>query len=232
VNRAAEQLLDLQHADDEVERLAREVAATEASLAGDPELDRAQDEATRLADAHRQAELHVRSLEGELDALRARVKTLDRQLYGGSVRNPAELLTLQHELDALKAQVSEQEDVTLAAMEDADAIAGGHRDQDAVVAAIEAHRAGELGPMTERLGQLRQQHETAVAARDALVEQVPPKSLALYRRVASKHTPAVVRVVSGSCGGCHLPVGAHDVHEARFGEAVVQCANCDRILAP
>jgi predicted nucleic acid-binding Zn-ribbon protein len=232
VNRAAEQLLELQHDNDEVERLTREVAAAEAALAGDPELDRARSETERLADAQRTAELHVRSLEGDLDALRARVKTLDRQLYGGSVRNPAELLTLQHELDALKAQVSEQEDVTLAAMEDAEVIAGARRDQDTAVAAIEARRAGELGAMSERLGQLRQQHESAVVARDALVEQVPAKSLALYRRVATKHAPAVVRVVSGTCGGCHLPVGAHDVHEARFGEAVVQCANCDRILAP
>ncbi|HEV7679698.1 MAG TPA: hypothetical protein VGQ42_14120 [Candidatus Dormibacteraeota bacterium] len=232
MNRAAEQLLELQHDNDEVERLTREVAAAEAALAGDPELDRARSETERLADAQRTAELHVRSLEGDLDALRARVKTLDRQLYGGSVRNPAELLTLQHELDALKAQVSEQEDVTLAAMEDAEVIAGARRDQDTAVAAIEARRAGELGAMSERLGQLRQQHESAVVARDALVEQVPAKSLALYRRVATKHAPAVVRVVSGTCGGCHLPVGAHDVHEARFGEAVVQCANCDRILAP
>jgi uncharacterized protein len=232
MNRAAEQLLELQHADDEVERLVREVAATEAALAGDPELDRARDQATHTADAQRQAELRVRSLEGELDALRARVKTLDRKLYGGSVRNPAELLTLQHELDALKAQVSEQEDVTLAAMEDSEAIAGARRDQDGAVAAIEARRAEELGPMTERLGQLRQQHQAAVAARDALVEQVPPKSLALYRRVATRHSPAVVRVVSGTCGGCHLPLGAHEAHEARVGITLVQCPNCDRILAP
>jgi predicted nucleic acid-binding Zn-ribbon protein len=232
VNRAAEQLLELQRADDETERLAREVAAVEASLAGDPDLDRAREEAARMGEAQRQAELHVRALDGELDSLRARARTLDRQLYGGSVRNPAELVTLQHELEALRAQVSAQEDQTLLAMEDAEQIAEARATADLAVAAIEARRGEEQHPLTERLRQLRQQHQTAVAARDALVAQIPEKSLALYRRVAARHTPAVARVVSGTCGGCHLPLGAHEAHEARVGETLVQCPNCDRILAP
>jgi uncharacterized protein len=232
VNRAAEQLLDLQQADDEVERLAREVAAAEAQLAGDPELDRAREDAAHKAEAQRTAELHVRALDGELDSLRARAKTLDRQLYGGSVRNPAELLTLQHELEALKGQVSAQEDQTLLAMEDAEAIAQARVDADQVVQSLEQRRAADQGPLTERLGHLRQQHEAAVAARDALLAQVPEKAVNLYRRVGAHHAPAVVRVVSGTCGGCHLPLGAHEAHEARTGSSLVQCSNCDRILAP
>jgi uncharacterized protein len=232
VNRGAEQLLELQHADDEVDRLTKEVAALESSLAGDPALERARADAESAAEAQRQAELHVRALDGELDSLRARATTLDRRLYGGSVRNPAELLTLQHELEALKAQVSAQEDATLQAMEDAEA-ATAQRDQAAqAVVAIESRRDQERGPETERLGRLRHQLENAVAARDALLALVPEKSLALYRRVATRHTPAVVRVVSNTCGGCHLPLGAHEAHEARVGDSLVQCANCDRILAP
>jgi predicted nucleic acid-binding Zn-ribbon protein len=232
VNRGAEQLLELQRADDEVERLVREVAAAEAALAGDPELDRARATAVAAAEEQREAELRVRALDGELDSLRARAKTLDRQLYGGSVRNPAELLTLQHELEAIKAQVSEQEDTTLVAMEEAEQATSARQAADQAVSAAEQRRAEEQGPQTQRLGQLRQQHASAVVARDALVAQVPEKSLALYRRVAARHSPAVARVVGGTCSGCHLPLGAHEAHEARTGTALVQCPNCDRILAP
>jgi predicted nucleic acid-binding Zn-ribbon protein len=232
VNRAAEQLLDLQQADEEVERLAREVSAAEAQLAGDPELDRAREDATRRAEAQRQAELRVRSLDGELDSLRARAKTLDRQLYGGSVRNPAELLTLQHELEGLRAQMSSQEDETLLAMEDVDQLAEARAIAEQAVAALQARREQQQGPLTERLGQLRQQHERAVQSREALAAQMPPKSKALYDRVKAQRQPAVVRVEHGSCGGCHLPLGAHEAHEARTGDSLVQCSNCDRILAP
>ncbi|HXA29634.1 MAG TPA: C4-type zinc ribbon domain-containing protein [Candidatus Angelobacter sp.] len=232
MNRAAEQLLDLQQADEEVERLAREVSAAEAQLAGDPELDRAREDATRRAEAQRQAELRVRSLDGELDSLRARAKTLDRQLYGGSVRNPAELLTLQHELEGLRAQMSSQEDETLLAMEDVDQLAEARAIAEQAVAALQARREQQQGPLTERLGQLRQQHERAVQSREALAAQMPPKSKALYDRVKAQRQPAVVRVEHGSCGGCHLPLGAHEAHEARTGDSLVQCSNCDRILAP
>lgn len=232
MNRAAEQLLELQHADDEAERLAREVQAVEAQLAGDRELDHAREDAARRAEAQRDAELRVRSLDGELESLRARAKTLDRQLYGGSVRNPAELLTLQRELEEIKAQVSAQEDETLLAMEDVDQLSEARTVAEQAVAAIEARRAGEQGPLTERLGQLRQQHATAVESRDALRAAMPEKSRALYDRVKARHQPAVVRVEHGACGGCHLPLGAHEAREARVGDTLVQCANCDRILAP
>ena len=232
MNRGAEQLLDLQHADDEVERLIKEVGTAAAALAGDPALDRARIVAGEAAEAERQAELRVRALDGELDTLRARSKTLDRQLYGGSVRNPAELLTLQHELEAIKAQVGEQEEATLQAMEEAETAAEARRAADAEVAAIEQRRQGSRGADTERLGRLQQQLDAAVAARDALMPQLPEKSLALYQRVKARRSPAVVRVVSGTCGGCHLPLGAHEAHEARVGDTLVQCSNCDRILSP
>jgi len=232
VNRGAEQLLELQHADDEVERLTREVAAAEARIDRDPELDRARDDAAHRAEAQRLAELRVRALDGDLDSLRARAKTLDRQLYGGSVRNPAELLTLQHELDDVKAQVSTQEDETLLAMEDADQLAEARVLADKAVAVLEGRREEERGPLADRLRQLRQQQDAAIEARAALVAQVPPASRALYDRVKAKHQPAVVRVEHGTCGGCHLPLGAHEAREARVGDTLVQCANCDRILAP
>jgi uncharacterized protein len=232
VNRAAEQLLELQQADDEVDRLTKAVADVEAALAGDPELDRARSAAAAAAAAQRDSELHVRALDGEVDSMRARSRTLDRQLYGGSVRNPAELLTLQHELETLKAQLSDQEDATLLAMEEADAATAERDRADEAVRTMEARRAEAQGPQTERLGRLRQQLTDATAAREALAAQVPEKSLALYRRVGARRTPAVVRVVSGTCGGCHLPLGAHEAREARVGSTLVQCPNCDRILAP
>ena len=232
MNRAAEQLLDLQHTDDEVDRLGKEVAAVEAALAGDPELDRARADAEAAAGAQRDMELRVRALDGEVESLRARSRTLDRQLYGGSVRNPAELLTLQHELEAIKAQLGEQEDATLQAMEEAEEAVAARGRADETVRALEARRAEAQGPQTERLGRLRQQLADAVTARDALSAQVPEKLLALYRKVATRHAPAVVRVVAETCGGCHLPLGARLAREARVGDTVVQCANCDRILAP
>lgn len=232
MNRAAEQLLELQRADDEVGRLGQEVAAVEAWLGGDAELDRARSAAEAAAAAQRDAELRVRAMDSELDSLRARARTIDRQLYGGSVRNPAELLTLQHELEAARAQVSAQEDATLLAMEEAETAVAVRRLADDAVQSRESEREQARGPETERLGRLRQQLEAAVAGRDALVAQVPEKSLALYRRVAARHAPAVARVVSGTCGGCHLPLGAHEAHEARTGSTLVQCPNCDRILAP
>lgn len=232
MNRAAEQLLRLQEADDSIDRLGKEVGALEASLAGDAELDRLRAAAADAAESQRAGDLRVRALDGEVESMRARLKTLDRQLYGGSVRNPAELLTLQHELEDVRAKLSAQEDDTLQAMEEAEAAASARQEADLLVREREASRQQELGPLAERLGRVRQQLVDAQASRELVASGIPESSLALYRRVAAKRTPAVARVVSATCGGCHLPLGAREVHAARMGDELVQCSNCDRILAP
>ena len=61
-----------------------------------------------------------RSIEADDNDLSAKLNKFEKELYGGKVRNPKELLDLQREVDALKSKRTELEEKELVIMEQAD----------------------------------------------------------------------------------------------------------------
>ena len=94
----ASSLLSLQQIDDRIATLTSDIAALEASLRGDPELDRLRAAEAAAHEEHRTLGAGARLAELEAASLQARIRELDRRLYGGTVRNPAELIEMQREL--------------------------------------------------------------------------------------------------------------------------------------
>ena len=222
----------LQHADDHVAALRGEMATIEAALRGDPELDRRRARASETSSARQQSEEELSESEKALSALELRVKTLNRRLYDGSVKNPHELLEMQHELETLRAQVGTLEDQLLVVLESSE---GAARDAQAAAGAVtelEEQRDADTELRRRRLAVLRDLLAESVEERDALAREAGSADLALYNRVAALHRPAVVALNGDSCGGCHLPVSNEERRAVRTGPDVVQCSNCDRILVP
>src|SRR3990172_4935698 len=58
-----------------------------------------------------------RNLEWEIDDLSSKMKSVEKELYGGRGRNPKELTDLQHEDELLKAKRAQLEDKDLSLME-------------------------------------------------------------------------------------------------------------------
>jgi predicted nucleic acid-binding Zn-ribbon protein len=225
-------LLQLQSAEDRVAALQGEAVAVEGQIAGDPTLDQARVDAQLRLDEQTEVDGAVNDLDREVTSMRARARSLEKQLYGGSVRNPQDLLTMQRELDALARQLGEVEDRELQLMERAEEASTATRSADEQVAALERLRATEAAPLAKRLESVRTALVDAENARDEIRTRVPENELRLYKRVGARRHPAVVRIIEGACGGCRLPLGLNEVRNARVGPGLVQCANCDRILAP
>jgi predicted nucleic acid-binding Zn-ribbon protein len=222
----------LQQVDTRIAAVEADVARAEAQLRRDPELERAR-EAAAVAERERQAaEGAAASGEAEMNALQNRVTALDRHLYGGSVHNPQDLLEMQRELDVLRGRLSDAEDRAIAQLGDLEAAGVAERDALSGLRSAEQRREADVGPLEHRLGDAHAELETARGARDALTADIDPASLALYRRVAQRRTPAVVGLDGDTCGGCHLPVSTEERRLVRAGAEIVQCSNCDRILVP
>jgi predicted nucleic acid-binding Zn-ribbon protein len=225
-------LLRLQQVDDRIAQVRSEIAAVEAALRGDAELDRLRTAETTAHDAQRELGAGARLAELEAASLQTRIREMDRRLYGGSIRNPAELMEMQRELDALRAKLSTAEDDALERMEQVDAAQATLRDASAHVATREAERASALEPLRRRFETLTAQLETSRAERDGLAKDAEPADLSLYERIASHRRPAVTGVAGESCGGCRMPLSNEERRAVRTGTGLTQCANCDRILAP
>jgi uncharacterized protein len=228
----ASALLRLQQIDDRIAALQSEIASVEASLRGDPELDRLRAAESAAQGQHRESGTTARLAELEAASLQARIRDLDRRLYGGTIRNPAELMEMQRELDAMRVRLSTAEDDALERMEQADSALATMQAASANVVAREAQRADAMEPLRARLASLATQLDAANSERDAVRADAEPADLSLYARIASRRRPAVTQLAGEFCGGCRMPVSNEERRSVRTGTGLTQCANCDRILAP
>jgi predicted nucleic acid-binding Zn-ribbon protein len=215
----ASSLLSLQQIDDRIATLTSEVAVTEASLRGDPELDRLRAAEAAAHEEHRALGSSARLAELEAASLQARI-------------NPAELMEMQRELDAMRVKLSTAEDDALGRMEDVDVSQATLEAASAAVAARDAQRTAALEPLRARLEMLNAERDVLNAERDALRAETDPGDLSLYARIAAHRRPAVTGLAGESCAGCHMPVSNEERRAVRTGSGLTQCANCDRILAP
>jgi len=110
----ASQLYVLQASDTRITQLQSQIREVEAALRGDSELDRSRVVAAAATATRHSSEAVAQAAEAEMAALDARIRSLDRRLYDGSVRNPQELLEMQHELEMLRGRARDAEDRAIA----------------------------------------------------------------------------------------------------------------------
>ena len=228
----ASQLYVLQASDTRITQLQSQIREVEAALRGDSELDRSRVVAAAATATRHSSEAVAQAAEAEMAALDARIRSLDRRLYDGSVRNPQELLEMQHELETLRGRARDAEDRAIALLQETESAADSER---ATVRTLEEHeqrRSGALEPLRRRLEALTADLERETTERESIAAGIEARNLALYARVAQRRQPAVVGLSGDTCGGCHLPVSNEERRAVRAGERIVQCANCDRILVP
>jgi uncharacterized protein len=222
----------VQEVDDHISALSADIAALQALLRRDPEVEKQRARSKVADDEAARAVSELAAREQELATLERRTQQLDRRLYDGSVHNPAELLEMQRELEGLRGQLAELENRILALMESNEVAAQEAGGQRARLAELEARRATDSAPRREHLKELQRNLAEATQAREALLTETDAGDLALYRRVASHRHPAVVSIKGDACGGCHLPLSNEERRAVRAGDSIVQCSNCDRILVP
>ncbi|MDB5068371.1 MAG: Zn-ribbon protein nucleic acid-binding-like protein [Chloroflexi bacterium] len=224
-------MLELQQIDDRIAGRRKAAHEVEARIAGSPELEAARRRATGLAAERGMIEERLAAAARDGAALRARVKVIDRQLYGGSVRNPQDLVTLQRELAEVRERLAGADDAELRLMEEVEAAEAAATAASAAVTGIEGARSAAAGDERARLEALRAEIAELERDRAAVAGALPRAELALYTRLATRLHPAVTQLKGDSCGGCRLPLGVREVRAARVGSELVQCSNCDRVVA-
>ncbi|MHB8717463.1 MAG: zinc ribbon domain-containing protein [Candidatus Dormibacteria bacterium] len=209
-------------------RLARD----EARLARDEMLEDLRRELRRANRAQRTADAAVAEQEAAVAALRRRLSEVDRHLYDGSVRNPQELLSMQHELETVRARVAAAEEVELGLMERAEAAATTVRELAQRLDETEAQHRAAVPALSAEVAALHAALEGLADERNTLLASMNTADLALYGRLHERVSPPVVHLQGDACGGCHLPFAASEIRALRAGAAPVQCSSCDRIVVP
>lgn len=225
----AAQLHRLQQLDLELQRKQRELAEIEDQLSDNRALVAAE---SRLASQQEQlsdSRKEQRRSEWELEDLQEKVKQVDSRLYGGTTKNPKELVNLEMELKSFKSQIRPKEDVLLGVMSQVEEMEGEVRNATEEVDRLKR----EWEHRQETMGRRKAEVETMLAElrgnRETLAQQVAPEALGIYERIRLARGQAVAKVERGRCQGCHITVPTSQWQKAKAGD-LVQCTSCSSIL--
>lgn len=225
-----EQLHKLQQIDLELQRKQQELDEAKNRLSDNKALVAAE---SRLSSEEEQlADLRTKqkTSEWELEDLQEKARQTNNRLYGGTTKNPKELVNLEKEAVMLKSQISRKEDPLLGLMSQAEAI-------EARVNAS-AEEFGQLKEewqqRQETLGLRKSEVETVLGrlgeTRAGLANQIDSEVLDLYERIRLTKELAVVKVERGRCQGCHITIPTSQWQKAKAGN-IIQCSSCNRILS-
>jgi predicted nucleic acid-binding Zn-ribbon protein len=224
------QLLLRYQAQVERERALREaIERVELRLESDPEvvsLEEAMQEArsTQAAIAAR-----VRDSDHAREDHRSRLRSREKELMSGRIRNPTELMQMSEEVAHMKARFAEEEDAELRLMEDADSADEAVRTANTNLAEARSRSAAEEPELKEELEAARSELAEVEAERDHIWAEVPPVAQAAYSRMRAR--PAVSKVVGNQCTVCRVTVTSSGMQTLRKGlDEIVHCENCGRIL--
>ena len=221
----------LQEIDDEAAALRAALEDVERRLRGSEELNEARREAAAVDSEMADVRRAQRRIEGEVEGLTAKIEPEEKRLYDGSVRNPKELTSIQHELEALKQQRSKLEDQLLEVMTNLDRIERDHGNTFRKLSQEEARWEKDQGDLKHEAVRLNDLITRADARREAQKLKVTPRNLQVYEEVRRRRGGvAVARVSGGTCGGCRVGIPESVRRQAFAADRLAQCPNCERIL--
>jgi uncharacterized protein len=208
--------------------LRDEIERVESLLASDPNVAHAE---TALAEAKERSQaitLRLRESDRERETHRTKLRSREKELMSGRIRNPTELMQLSTEVQHLRSSFADEEEAELRLMEE-----GELADQAVVEASEHLQAARERSANDEP--QLRSDLEatqtelaSVKADSEAAWAEIPTPARNAYLRI--RVHPPVAEVDRNQCQACHVTVTSSGMQVLRKGDDVVHCDNCGRIL--
>lgn len=188
------------------------------SLAGDKE---------RLAELERSQ----RELEREVEDLQAKAAASENRLYGGTVKNPKELASLQEQVANLKQRMKDLDDKTLDIMDEVETVQQQVSLKRQTLAEVEKEWQEEQASLSRERAELSSALAALEQKKEGLTSKLDKASLELYQSLRRiRQGRAVVKVELGVCQGCRIALPMSELQRAKIGQELVQCSSCERIL--
>lgn len=214
--------LEIQEKQEALDRISGQLGESEVLLKARAEL---LSEGQWLAEIEKQQ----RDVESQMEDLRSSIAQINEKLYGGKVKNPKELLPLEHEMGNFKTNLRQKEDKVLDLMTEAEAMQDRIKLNTERLRKLEGEWQQEQGILAQRQVETESQLSELGQKRESLASEIDQQAIELYEGIRAKKGQAVVKVEQGRCQGCRLNLPVSEWQRARAGN-LVQCSTCGRIL--
>ena len=228
MTKPAQLLLEHQRLVERERGLRDNIERANTRLESDPEVVEREETLVEARAVQAAAAARVRESDHEREAHRSRLRTREKELMSGRIRNPTELLQMSDEVKHMKERFAEEEDAEMKLMEDADAADEALREATNQLEQARKQSAADEPEIRSELKTWAAELADVESERDAVWEQVPPPAQAAYSRMRVR--PAVAQVINNQCSACHVTVTSSGMQKLRGGEELVHCENCGRIL--
>jgi predicted nucleic acid-binding Zn-ribbon protein len=224
------QLLLRYQAQVERERALREVISRLVSrLAADPEVVSLEEALQESRSAQDAAAARLRESDHAREDHRSKLRSREKELMSGRIRNPTELMQMSDEVAHMKARFADEEEAELRLMEDAEATDDAVRAASATLEEARTRSRAEEPELKEDLEAAKAELAEVEGERDSIWAEVPPAAQAAYSR--TRPQPPVARVLNNQCTACRVTVTSSGMQVLRKGlDELVHCENCGRIL--
>lgn len=227
----AKQLYDLQQIDLDIERLTDALQQTQAQLSDTTEVSQAKAALEQERKELQALQKKQHDAEWEIDDLRAKADQMRKKLYGGSVKNPKELMSLQQEFDLLSKRITEKEDTALDIMGEKEDLQGRVDQSAEKLQGLEKRWSEKQKILLDKKQELDQQLASSELQRQTLTVALNASELDLYGYLRSgRRRPAIAKVEQGRCQGCRITLPMNKIQQLRTKRDIVQCDSCERIL--
>ncbi|MFC1978702.1 zinc ribbon domain-containing protein [Chloroflexota bacterium] len=224
-------LYELQEIDLAIRDDRRSISDIEGKLQDDSSLLEAktklEEEEKHLSDMRKTE----KQLDWDIEELSVKMKDVDKQLYGGSVKNPKDLASLNEELEHFKQRRSVMEDGLLDLMTDLEEQQRTYDHANNGFKKAQVEWQENNGHLVEDRNRLNGEIAELEGKREEVASQIDQSDLGIYERLRrTKGGEAMSIVEQGMCKGCRINLPTHTLQKVRTGQELIYCTNCGRIL--
>lgn len=172
---------------------------------------------------------HRRSIDKDLISAQQRQEKYKEQLM--AVKTNDEYRAMQHQIEAVGAEVLQHEERVLVSMLEADEITAAIRKAEAALKAAQSKVAQERAAIESEVKAQQAALAECNATRDQVIAALDNKGVVdTFQRIAKVRGTAVARAEGERCTICQVRLRPAVFAAVRTNDHIVQCDSCQRIL--
>jgi len=230
MNSDLQNLIELQKLDDEIRDLSAEVANLPRQIAAiESQLKTHIQQVESDKQALSENQKSRRKREGEIASQRDKISHLKDQSL--QVKTNEQYKAMLHEIEFHEQQIRKIEDQILGEMMESENLERKVREAEQKLAEERKRAQAEIAVAEQRKAEQEDKLRQAQSARASVAGTITIDVYETYQRIArGRKGQAVVTVLNGTCGGCHVHLRPQILSEAMSNEQILTCESCGRIL--
>lgn len=224
-------LYELQEVDLKIDSKRKMLADVSSRIGESEALNQARSQLAQEEQQLTEVQRKQRELEAEVDDLKAKASAAEGKLYGGTLKNPKELSSLQEQSKNYHKKISELEDKILDIMAEIETVGQQISAKRKEADRIEAEWRAEQALLLQEQAEINTELSELEDKKKECNSKIDAASLELYRLLREKRQGrAVAKVERGMCQGCHISLPMSEMQRVKQSQEIVQCGSCERIL--